>query len=62
MDRVNLTINLWLSNQTPDWFISIRANYIDGDWELHKKMLNFRCSTLDDDTVEVMYDVCECGK
>lgn len=37
VDRLNLTIDLWPSNQTLDRFISIKAHYIDGGWELHRK-------------------------
>lgn len=37
--RVNLTLDLWTSNQTTV-YVFIRGHFIDGDWNLHHPILN----------------------
>ncbi|KAL5823317.1 hypothetical protein ACOSQ4_021217 [Xanthoceras sorbifolium] len=37
--RVNLTLDLWTSNQTVGYAI-LTGHFIDGDWNLHRRILN----------------------
>ncbi|KAG4955313.1 hypothetical protein JHK85_041693 [Glycine max] len=37
--RVNLTLDLWTSNQTSA-YVFLRGHFIDGDWNLHHPILN----------------------
>ncbi|TXG69396.1 hypothetical protein EZV62_004331 [Acer yangbiense] len=37
--RVNLTLDLWTSNQTLGYAI-LTGHFIDGDWNLHRRILN----------------------
>ncbi|KAK2371604.1 zinc finger BED domain-containing protein DAYSLEEPER [Trifolium repens] len=37
--RVNLTLDLWTSNQTSG-YVFLRGHFIDGDWNLHHPILN----------------------
>ncbi|XP_072149623.1 zinc finger BED domain-containing protein RICESLEEPER 2-like [Setaria viridis] len=38
--RINLTIGWWTTSQTLG-YVSIAGQYIDSDWKLHRRMLNF---------------------
>ncbi|KAI4329356.1 hypothetical protein L6164_021627 [Bauhinia variegata] len=37
--RVNLTVDFWTSNQTAS-YVFLRGHFIDGDWNLHRPILN----------------------
>ncbi|XP_058774100.1 zinc finger BED domain-containing protein DAYSLEEPER-like [Vicia villosa] len=37
--RINLTLDLWTSNQTSG-YVFLRGHFIDGDWNLHHPILN----------------------
>ncbi|XP_061355385.1 zinc finger BED domain-containing protein DAYSLEEPER-like [Gastrolobium bilobum] len=37
--RVNLTLDIWTSNQT-SVYVFLRGHFIDGDWKLHHPILN----------------------
>uniref|UniRef100_A0A6V7QWJ6 BED-type domain-containing protein n=1 Tax=Ananas comosus var. bracteatus TaxID=296719 RepID=A0A6V7QWJ6_ANACO len=38
--RISLTVGLWMTNQTLG-YISLAGQFIDTDWKLHRRMLNF---------------------
>ncbi|URE42817.1 hypothetical protein MUK42_25969 [Musa troglodytarum] len=40
LGRISLTIGLWTTSQTLG-YICVSGQYIDGDWKLHRRMLNF---------------------
>ncbi|KAI4355766.1 hypothetical protein L6164_004507 [Bauhinia variegata] len=45
--RVNLTVDFWTSNQTVS-YVFLRGHFIDGDWNLHRPILNVIMVTFPD--------------
>ena len=42
VDRINLTSDLWTSNQTLG-YMCLTCHYLDAEWNLQKRILNFCC-------------------
>jgi hypothetical protein len=40
IDRISLTSDCWISNQTIG-YMCLTAHYIDSDWKLQKRIINF---------------------
>ncbi|XP_077234500.1 zinc finger BED domain-containing protein RICESLEEPER 2-like [Tasmannia lanceolata] len=44
--KISLTSNMWTFNQNVG-YMSLTAHFIDNDWKLHKRILNFKIFTMD---------------